>query len=113
MATPPREIWQPIESIAPGIYNYFFRAVEAGLSESRSVALSSWWRSRSENSRVGGDASSQHLVGFAADLVVDDPAAVVDRMISVGLTAVDEGDHVHVQLLPAGVVIPLLLWLGV
>jgi len=51
---------------------------------------------------------SQHLLGLAADLVTDFPEAVAQRLDAVGLVAVDEGTHVHVQLLPPGLVGPVV-----
>lgn len=45
---------------------------------------------------------SQHLLGFALDLVTPRPAALVRGLNAAGLFAVDEGDHVHVQAFRAG-----------
>jgi hypothetical protein len=66
---------------------------------------SSWWRSVSHNAAVGGHPFSQHLLGTAADFVPQrgwtnaELAAAARRA---GLIAIDEGDHVHLQLHPAG-----------
>lgn len=65
------------------------------------VQLSSWWRSLAENGAAGGAPRSQHLVGTAIDVVTRDRALVVAEARAVGLVAIDEGDHVHVQLWPA------------
>jgi len=108
---PPRQIWEPIERLVPGIFPFFIDAIVQGAG--LEAQLSSWWRSRGSNARVGGNSESQHLVALAVDLVVPDPARVVDKMNRLGLFAVDEGSHVHVQLLPAGTVAPLLEWLRV
>jgi len=66
---------------------------------------SSWWRSVAENAGVGGHPYSQHLLATAADFVAargwtnEELAAAARRA---GLIAIDEGDHVHLQLFPAG-----------
>lgn len=71
---------------------------------SERVQLVNWWRSREHNARVGGAPRSQHLIGLAADLVAPfSRARIVQALRSQGLVAVDEGDHVHVQLSPAGI----------
>ncbi len=109
---PPPEIWRPIESLAPGVFEFFVRRVIAGVGN-QPAALTSWWRSRAVNNRVGGDPGSQHLVALAVDLAVGDPRLLVDRLNGLGLFAIDEGDHVHAQLLRAGSAAPLISWLGV
>lgn len=62
--------------------------------------ITSWFRSVRQNLAVGGDSRSQHLAGLALDLVTVERAHLVDQLRLVGLVAVDEGDHVHVQALP-------------
>ncbi len=66
----------------------------------------SWWRSTSRNLEVGGAARSQHLLGWAVDFAGprDENARMVAVARQLGLVAVDEGDHVHLQMFPAGVV---------
>lgn len=62
------------------------------------VRVTSWWRSRRDNARVGGHPNSQHLTGLAVDVLNDaagDAFAQLAR--AVGLVVVDEGDHYHVQ----------------
>lgn len=67
--------------------------------------VTSGLRTRRKNRDVGGDPYSQHLIGCAADLV---PQAGVtyqqlaDAARAARLHPVLEGDHVHVQLFPAG-----------
>lgn len=80
----------------------FNRAASAPLD--RSGSLTSWWRSWEENLRVGGSTSplSQHLAGLAVDVVPGNWPAFVRSARAAGLVAVDEGDHVHVQLWPRG-----------
>ncbi len=73
------------------------------LSQMRGEArATSWWRSWGDNLRVGGSISplSQHLAGLAVDVVVQSPTTAADLVgeaFRVGLTAVDEGSHVHIQ----------------
>ena len=72
----------------------------------RGVEPTSWYRDSSHNRSVGGNADSQHLLGFAVDLAGSRSQlqALARAARSAGLTAVDEGDHVHVQAFPAGVI---------
>ncbi len=105
---PPPEIWQPIEQQIPGIYQRFMQAVEAANAQADAAGLvypTSWWRSASHNSSVGGAPRSQHLLGLAVDLVYRSSsakAAARAQMEEWGLHTIDEGDHLHVQAMPAG-----------
>jgi uncharacterized protein YcbK (DUF882 family) len=69
------------------------------------VFATSWYRDPAHNRSVGSvSADSQHLLGLAID-VAGRRAELLDfarAARSVGLVAVDEGGHVHVQLFPAG-----------
>jgi len=113
MSAPPRAIWQPVEAILPGVYSAFVGAVIEGASGSGAVGVSSWWRSRSENARVGGDPNSQHLLGLAVDIVGTSNMVLAAALGAKGLTALNEGTHVHAQLYPAGVVRPLINFLRI
>jgi len=101
---PPFQLANAVESRVPGGYAWFRSRVEsanAGLP----VRASSWWRSPTKNQTVGGQQYSQHLLGFAIDLVYANAqarASGIARMKQLGLWTLDEGDHVHVQLFPAG-----------
>lgn len=95
---PPIEIWYPVSRWIPGVYPWFISRANAALRLSGS-SPSSWWRSVSVNESVGGAPTSQHLVGLALDVIGGD--ARVWRQS--GLIVVDEGDHLHVQAYPAGV----------
>ncbi len=87
----------------PFILSFYFRLFLI-LQHIPGVILTSWWRSFDENVAAGGEAQSQHLFALAADL--DVPAPLVSHTLElarqIGLIAVDGGDHVHVQLFPAG-----------
>jgi len=65
----------------------------------------SWWRSETKNREVGGSPVSQHLVGLGADFVVHFGSRIqfVNDLRAAGLVPVEELNHVHVQLFPAGV----------
>ena len=67
--------------------------------------LTSWYRDTWTNRSVGGASGSQHLTATAVDVVVPRSrvAALLLLARRAGLTAIDEGDHVHLQLFPAGV----------
>lgn len=77
-------------------------AIELGdLSDLRAT---SWWRDAETNRRVGGHPESQHLLGLALDVTGPtlDLGILAARARGVGLTAVLESNHLHVQMLPAG-----------
>lgn len=73
------------------------------------LRLSSWYRDAATNRRVGGHPQSQHLLGLALDVVGsrDELDAFLVQVRIAGLVGLDEGSHVHVQLLPAGRAGPL------
>jgi uncharacterized protein YcbK (DUF882 family) len=64
-------------------------------------SVTSWLRSPAHHKAVGGLTNSLHLEGLAADIVLDNKttmsaAAVYAR--SLGLYALNEGTHLHVEL---------------
>lgn len=65
------------------------------------VRVSSYVRNPLLNTEVGGVANSLHQIGLAIDLVPDDPALYAPLAAawrSLGLDAVFEQDHLHVEL---------------
>lgn len=64
-------------------------------------SITSWIRSEHHNADVGGSPHSYHLEGLAADCVLDKltraPAFIAEAR-ALGLQAVNEGDHIHVEL---------------
>lgn len=92
--------WQP--------YPDFFMRYIGILQGYAPSAVSSYIRSVDHNAAVGGASNSQHLVGTAVDLV---PLAggsmqlieYVAKTMGFGYV-LNEGDHVHVQLYPAGTI---------
>ena len=64
-------------------------------------SVTSWIRSAARNHAVGGVANSRHLDGTAVDVVLDagqDKTAFLKASSSLGLIAIDDGDHLHVQV---------------
>lgn len=68
------------------------------------LSVTSWFRTPGQNQEVGGDPESQHLFALAVD--VDVPpgrvGVVLEAAHLLGMTAVNERTHVHIQLFPAG-----------
>jgi hypothetical protein len=68
-------------------------------------SVTSWFRTEKRNKDVGGHIMSQHQLGLAVDLVPDqdnsegywEEVAIDCRRL--GLVAVVERDHIHVQAL--------------
>ena len=64
-------------------------------------SVTSWIRSEKRNKEVGGVVNSYHLFGLAVDVVLDNPAdkgRFIKAAQQLGLDAIDEGDHVHVEV---------------
>lgn len=100
LLAPPNEVQRLVGPALPA----FIRRVNAAPWPD-GVYATSWYRQPSWNANVGGSPGSQHLGALALDIggTRDQLRRSVDAARSVGLVAVDEGDHVHVQLLPPGV----------
>lgn len=69
-------------------------------SEFPAVTMTSGTRSAERNAQVGGQPNSQHLAGTAADYAVpaNQKPAFISRARQLGYQAIDEGDHIHLQL---------------
>ena len=66
-------------------------------------SVTSWIRTSRRNREVGGNAESYHLCGLGIDCILDVPTSkesLIRRARKLGLDAVDEGDHVHLE--PSG-----------
>jgi hypothetical protein len=78
-----------------------FAAMVIHLCALYQCSVTSWIRTQERNRKVGGHQKSTHLVGFGADLVPDDmdakPALVAAARL-LGLDAVDESHHVHIEV---------------
>ncbi|MHC1678440.1 D-Ala-D-Ala carboxypeptidase family metallohydrolase [Stenotrophomonas maltophilia] len=69
-------------------------------TEFPAVTMTSGVRSAERNTQVGGQPNSQHLNGTAADYAVpaNQKPAFISRARQLGYQAIDEGDHIHLQL---------------
>jgi len=111
---PPENTIKFFDRLLPGIWPTWANAAQAALIEidqggSEPTTLTSWYRTPSQNRRVGGSPDSQHLVGLAFDVVpgkgtsrlaINEAAQAFARA---GFTVVPADRHVHVQTFPAGV----------
>lgn len=100
LQAPPRDLLR--SGFQPLILTFVVRAIF--VIQNVRVIPTSWFRTFDENISEGGDPESQHLFALALDL--DVPRGSVSRVLeaarAVGLVAVDERTHVHLQLFPAG-----------
>lgn len=100
---PPPELLQ--SAWFPFILNFYWRVAGIFFHYPGRVGVTSWFRTAEKNRIEGGHEDSQHLFGLAMDLSAA-PQLIPD-VVSVAkqnhLIAVQERDHVHVQLFPAGV----------
>lgn len=64
------------------------------------ASVSSWGRTAKHNKYVGGHPDSYHMLWCGCDVVLDDntpnPAFVADAKL-MGINAIWEGDHYHLQ----------------
>lgn len=97
MSPIPRAFWPVVNAFVTA--NLAALNATPGLGE---VSLTSWFRSPGRNRQVGGSPVSQHLFALATDWQVDNKLGLIREMKRVGLVAIDEGDHVHVQAFPSG-----------
>lgn len=77
-----------------------FISVILTLAAEFDFSVTSWLRSRSRNKEIGGNAEGFHLCGLAVDAVLDTPThkeSLMKRARRLGLDAIDEGDHVHLE----------------
>jgi len=102
LAAPPIEI---LRALSP-LHRQFIDRLLAAVALERDARATSWWRDRVLNADVGGHPQSQHLLGFAVDVAVAQPAAFVAEARAQGLVALDEGTHVHVQAFDRGSIPP-------
>lgn len=85
---------------APGIDQSKVQNALAMLAGGQGVQMTSGLRSPERNAAVGGKPNSQHLRGTAGDYVVPQAqkAGFMQQVEAAGLQAIDEDDHVHVQV---------------
>lgn len=80
----------------------FVQALE-NLRAAYEFSVTSWYRSKKHNAKVGGHPASKHLIGLGVDVVLDDPRLTGQFMGAArmqNLLALDEKDHIHVQVMP-------------
>ena len=80
-----------------------FCAHAMALCDEHECSVTSWRRTTRHNLAVGGKPTSKHLTGLGCDLVPDEMtqarrAGIVASAHARGLAALDEGDHVHIQV---------------
>ncbi len=97
---PPQDV---IRAARPQLVDFLTRLHHIRVGPS--IRLTSWYRDEVTNRRVGGAPDSQHLLGLALDLIGKelDLRQLVLQVRAVGVIAVREPRHVHLQALPAGV----------
>lgn len=64
-------------------------------------SVTSWVRSKTRNTLIGGHANSFHLKGLAVDVVLDDRTkdqAFHDDVERLGYKALIESTHIHCQI---------------
>lgn len=84
--------------ISHGVINFILAVVS--LKEKYEFSVTSWIRSAKRNHEVGGKSSSYHLLGLGVDCLLDAPTykdSFIKDAKRLGLDAVDEGDHVHLE----------------
>lgn len=103
--SPPSQLWY--SSYWGAILKEFLWRLHWAWRESGKPPLqaTSWWRSEADNAAAGGRPYSQHLVGTALDLVGEQLGltAFAQAAESNNLTVVRYKTHIHVQLMPAGI----------
>lgn len=72
-------------------YTYFL------LIKAEGMRITSWYRTPWKNEDVGGMSNSLHLLGWAWD-VIPVTAQNEAKLKGLGLKVVNEGDHLHAQL---------------
>lgn len=71
------------------------------LGEIHELSVTSWGRTESRNKMVGGHLRSRHMDWMAVDVVPDDwdkHAEIMEDAGRLGLKAINEGDHIHLQV---------------
>jgi hypothetical protein len=66
------------------------------------LSVTSWGRTAKRNAAVGGVPNSQHLDWMAVDVVPDEwdtHGEIIKDAKALGLKAINEGDHLHIQVI--------------
>ena len=97
---PPGNQARELQTFIPGLWPWFVWSANGALDSAPPDELFSWYRTISHNREVKGARFSQHLLGLALDMSPDPKTEAAFR--AAGWIAVPEGDHLHVQVYPAG-----------
>ena len=96
----------PVQGAPAGIDPAGIRSTYQDLaSQFPGTQITSLLRTKQHNAEVGGVPNSQHVRGTAGDFVVpdQDKPAFIAKAKAQGFEAIDEGDHIHLELPPGGV----------
>lgn len=72
-------------------YTYYLLLTAQGMR------ITSWWRTPWHNAAVGGVSASLHQLGLAWDVIPVTEENEI-RLRSYGLRVINEGDHLHAQI---------------
>jgi len=86
--------WRPFIS---AFVSRLIRALQPGQQ------ITSFYRTPEQNRAEGGDPESQHLFALAVDLVGPGQRLTQTAARNMHLIAVQEYDHLHIQMFPRGV----------
>lgn len=100
---PPVAIIRAVDRVFPGLLRDAVSDIRGALALFPGTQVSSWYRTPQRNREVGGAGASQHLIGFAFDLVPPRPvwSSVATWLRQARWTVIDEGDHLHAQVFKA------------
>lgn len=103
MIPPPAGVVYAVEQASPGFWSEFAWRANGALAGLSGISLTSWWRSDSHNTRVGGVSDSQHLLGTALDIGGPNAQQAGNRLQAYGFTVIRYPTHVHAQAWAPGV----------
>jgi len=83
-----------------GVIIGFLRNLSQSLVQGQQIT--SWYRSPQFNRQIGGEPDSQHLFALAMDIAGPQLVFSMFQARRMGLVAVMERDHLHVQAFPRG-----------
>jgi hypothetical protein len=94
-----RPDWAGGEDSTSGGMLDLYRSLAEGFPGAKITSL---LRTPEHNKEVGGVGNSQHVAGTAGDFVLpkDERGSFIARAREMGLEAINEGDHIHLELPP-------------
>lgn len=84
------------------VYRWFLLRLQVLMAVDPELEFTSWYRTEADNRTIGGNPDSQHLYGFAVDVVPRNFQLIEQVANGLGMIAVVEMDHLHIQILPPG-----------